>query len=152
LNAGTLKLEGKDTKSGKARIVPLNQDARGALQSRARYRAEHCPDSLQVFCRKSGAGVASVKTGWTKVLRKAGLEDFHFHDLRHTAATRLADAGTNTREIMAILGHRCIQTSARYTHATDEGLRRAMEALAQRQTRTDTKVPTIAKQRQVPAA
>ena len=37
-------------------------------------------------------------------------------------------------------------------NATDEGLRRAMEALAQRQTRTDTKVPTIAKERQVPAA
>jgi len=62
-----------------------------------------------------------------------------FIGLRHTAATRLADAGTNTREIMAILGHRCIQTSARYTHATDEGVRRAMEALAQRQTRTVTK-------------
>jgi hypothetical protein len=52
---------------------------------------------------------------------------------------------------MAILGHRCIQSSARYIHATDEGLRRAMEALAQRPTRTVTKVPTIAKQRQVPA-
>jgi integrase len=93
-----------------------------------------------------------LKKGFGSACVIAGLDDFRFHDLRHTAATRLADAGTNTREIMAILGYRCIQTSARYTHATDEGLRRAMEALAQRQTRTDTKVPTIAKQRQVPAA
>jgi hypothetical protein len=53
---------------------------------------------------------------------------------------------------MAILGHRSIQTSARYTHATDEGLRRAAEALAQRQTQTVTKIPTIAKQRQEAAA
>jgi len=93
-----------------------------------------------------------LKNGFSTACRVAGLDDFRFHDLRHTAATRLADAGTNTREIMAILGHRCIQTSARYTHATDEGLRRAVEALAQRQTRTVTKVPTIAKQRQMPAA
>jgi hypothetical protein len=44
------------------------------------------------------------------------------------------DAGVDTRRIMAILGHRCMQISARYTHATDEGLRRAMEMLAQTET------------------
>lgn len=65
--------------------------------------------------------------------REAKLKDFHFHDLRHTTATRLADAGVRTRGIMAILGHSCIQTSARYTHATDESLRRAVESLVPRE-------------------
>ena len=62
------------------------------------------------------------------------------------------DGSLYTREIMAILGYRCIQTSARYTHVTDKGLRRAVEALAQRQTRTVTKRHPIAKRQQVPAA
>ena len=104
------------------------------------------------FNEKTEKPRTDLKNGFSTACVLAGLDDFRFHDLRHTAATRLADAGTNTREIMAILGHRCIQTSARYTHATDRGLRRAMEALPQRQTRIDTKVPAIAKQRQVPAA
>jgi integrase len=71
-----------------------------------------------------------LKNGFGTACVIAGLDDFRFHDLRHTAATRLADAGTNTREIMAILGHRCIQTSARYTHASTEEMERAMELVA----------------------
>jgi integrase len=93
------------------------------------------------FNDKTKKPLTDLKNGFGTACVIAGLDDFRFQDLRHTAATRLADGGTNTREIMAILGHRCIQTSARYTHATDEGLRRAMEALTQRQTRTVTKVP-----------
>ena len=49
---------------------------------------------------------------------------------RHTAATRLADRGADAFQIAAILGHTTIQMSGRYTHATSEGLRRAMESLA----------------------
>ncbi len=79
-----------------------------------------------------------LKNGFRTACVLAGLDDFRFNDLRHTAATRLADAGARTREIMAILGHRCIQTSARYTHATDKGLRRAVDALAQRRRRAAT--------------
>ena len=48
--------------------------------------------------------------------------------------------------------HRCMQTSARYTHATDDGLRRAIETLAQRQKQTDAKVPTVREQRPLLAA
>ncbi len=86
------------------------------------------------FNEKSQKPRTDLKSGFRTACRFAGLDDFHFHDLRHTTATRLADAGTNTREIMAILGHRCIQTSARYTHASDQGLRRAVQALTQRKT------------------
>jgi len=66
-------------------------------------------------------------------LRDAKIEDFRFHDLRHTAATRLADAGTDAFTIAAILGHSTIQMSARYTHATDERKRRAVERMSESQ-------------------
>jgi len=58
-------------------------------------------------------------------------ENFRFHDLRHTAGTRLAEAGADAFTIKDILGHASIQTSAIYVHATDEGKRRAINALGQ---------------------
>ena len=53
-----------------------------------------------------------------------------FPDLRHTAATRLAEAGADAFTIVAILGHSTIQMSARYTHIADERKRQALEAIA----------------------
>jgi integrase len=96
-----------NTKSGKDRVIPLNQDARSALESLKRV-------GPRVF------NVDWIKVAWASALTDAKIDDFRFHDLRHTAATRLADAGTDAFTIAAILGHSTIQMSARYTHATDE--------------------------------
>jgi integrase len=139
----------EQTKSGHSRSIPMNQISRKELLSLQRKSG----DTEYVFVnRRTGKPRTDVKRGFRSACRDAGLEDFRFHDLRHTAATRLGDAGVDTRRIMAILGHRCIQTLARYTHATDGGLRRAIETLAQRQKQTDAKVPTVRKQRQLAAA
>jgi Phage integrase family len=61
--------------------------------------------------------------------KDAGIGNFRFHDLRHTAGTRLAEAGADAFTIKDILGHASIQTSAIYVHATDEGKRRSLAAL-----------------------
>jgi integrase len=120
----------EQTKSGHSRSIPMNQIAREELLSLQRESG----DTEYVFVnRQTGEPRTDVKTGFRSACRDAGVNDFRFHDLRHTAATRLGDAGVDTRRIMAILGHRCIQTSARYTHATDGGLRRAMDTLADRE-------------------
>jgi integrase len=106
-----------NTKSGKDRVIPLNQAARFALES----------------VKQTGQRVFDVdwmKVAWSAALRDAKIDDFGFHDLRHTAATRLADAGTDAFTIAAILGHSTIQMSARYTHATDERKRRAVERMS----------------------
>src|SRR6266849_1152555 len=121
----------EQTKSGHSRSIPMNQIAREQLLA---LRSESGDTEYVFVNRQTGEPRTDVKRGFRSACREAGLEDFHFHDLRHTAATRLGDAGVDTRRIMAILGHRCIQTSARYTHATDGGLRRAMDTLAQRAT------------------
>src|SRR5205823_11909722 len=136
----------EQTKSGHSRSIPMSRLAKQQLLSLQTKSG----DTEYVFVnRNTGRPRTDVKRGFRSACRDAGLEDFRFHDLRHTAATRLGDAGVDTRRIMAILGHRCMQTSARYTHTTDGGLRRAIETLAQRQKKTDAKVPTVAKQRQL---
>ena len=61
--------------------------------------------------------------------RNAGLSNLRFHDLRHTFGTRAADAGVPLPAIRDVMGHRSIQTTERYAHATDEGKRRAVEAI-----------------------
>lgn len=139
----------EQTKSGHSRSIPMNRIAREQLLSLHRETG----DTEYVFVnRMTGKPRTDVKTGFRSACKDAGLEDFRFHDLRHTAATRLGDAGVDTRRIMAILGHRCIQTSARYTHATDEGLRRAMDTLAQREKADRRKSPHSDEQRPLLAA
>ena len=58
-----------------------------------------------------------------------GIKDFRFHDLRHTAATRMADCGADAFTLAAIFGWPDVRMALRYTHATDEAMRRAVENL-----------------------
>ena len=62
---------------------------------------------------------------------KPGVNKLRFHDLRHSAATRLAQAGMDIKFIAQYLGHRDVKTSARYIHYTDEDLKQGAETLAQ---------------------
>lgn len=67
---------------------------------------------------------------WHRTLKRAQIADLRFHDLRHSAATRLSAAGVDVFTIQAILGHSSLAMTARYTHATSEGTRLAIEKLA----------------------
>ncbi len=62
--------------------------------------------------------------------RQAGIKDFRFHDLHHTAATRMADGGADAFALAEIFGWSDVRMALRYTHATAESKRRAVENLA----------------------
>ncbi|KAA0249029.1 MAG: site-specific integrase [Candidatus Jettenia sp. AMX1] len=64
-----------------------------------------------------------------KVLQKAGIGNFHFYDLRHTFATRLAQKGIDIYTIAKLLGHKDIRMTQRYAHHCPESLRGAIQAL-----------------------
>jgi integrase len=78
----------------------------------------------------TGQRRVDIKKGSVAVCREAEISDFRFHDLRHTAATRMADAGIDAFTIAEILGHTTIQMTRRYTHALNENKRRAVESLS----------------------
>ena len=123
----------KRTKNGRDRMIPMNSIVRETL---AAIRQE----DVQVF------PINDVKRSFVYACVKAKIADFRFHDLRHTAATRLADRGADAFQIAAILGHATIQMSARYTHATGHGLRRAMESLTANGWELRETSPTISPQ------
>ncbi len=129
LQAGLIYLEASHTKAGRRRYIPLNAVARQALVSRKRFRAQHCPASLYVFCDREGRPILSVKRSFATACRKAGIEDFRIHDLRHTCAAWLVSAGVPLTEVRDLLGHSTIRMTERYAHLAPENVRAAVALL-----------------------
>jgi integrase len=129
LRANLLYLESHHTKAKKRRSVALNDTAREAILVQARFRATHCPAARWVFCTKEGSAIASVKRSFATACRVAGISDFRFHDLRHTCAAWLVQAGVPMAEVRDVLGHCTLQMTERYAHLAPENLRAAVAHL-----------------------
>jgi len=72
--------------------------------------------------------VSVLRCQWDKALAASGVQDFRWHDIRHTTGSRTTRvAGLNTTR--ALLGHKSISTTARYAHATENDVRAAMEKM-----------------------
>ncbi len=129
LQAGLIRLEADHTKTLKRRSVPLNKDARDAIVSRSRFRARHCPESPWVFCHADGSIVRDVKRSFATACRRAGIEDFRIHDLRHTCAAWLVSAGVPLTAVRDLLGHTTVKMTERYAHLAPELVRAAVAVL-----------------------
>jgi integrase len=99
------------TKNGEGRVVYLNKSAALALQS-----CDLDPDTKPTDRLFSGFNPAQVSVAFERACRKAGIADFHFHDLRHTAASWLRMAGADIHTVALILGHKDLRMAARYQH------------------------------------
>lgn len=129
LKGNRLFLEPEHTKSGKRRIVPLNEEARKALLGRFRFRAEFCPDSPWVFAHKSGERVQYMQNGFQAACRRAGIDRFRVHDLRHTCASWMVQQGVPLLEVRDVLGHSSFEMTERYAHLAPGTLQSAVGAL-----------------------
>lgn len=70
-----------------------------------------------------------IKRAWNTAKRKAGIENFRFHDLRHTVASRLVNAGVPLPTVQKVMTHSDITTTMRYVHTPAEEMFKAMEVL-----------------------
>jgi integrase len=73
--------------------------------------------------------VRSLRKAFDKALSKAGLEDFHFHELRHTFPTRLAQNGVDLYKVKELLGHKTITVTMQYVYHYPESLRSSITVL-----------------------
>lgn len=122
-------LEGKHTKAGKRRSIPINEGAMDALRGRMSYRAEHCPGSPWVFARSSGERATCIRRGFDSACKSAKIDDFLVHDLRHTCAAHLVSAGVPLAEVRDLLGHSTIMMTERYAHLAPARVRDAVKVL-----------------------
>lgn len=106
-------------KSGKARHVPLNSEALAVLKA---YQKQHAGQG-PLF------GVAAITKAWANLMVAAKLEDFRFHDLRHTFASKLVMAGVDLNTVRELLGHGDITMTLRYAHLAPEHKAAAVELL-----------------------
>jgi len=104
------------TKNRERRSVPLVPQVHGLLEAHAKVRRL---DTDLVF-PQPGKEVPIDPAHWfEKAVAAAKIEDFRFHDLRHTAASYLAMSGATAGEIAAVLGHKTLAMVKRYAHLSD---------------------------------
>jgi len=109
-----------ETKNNERRQVPLVGSAMViirtlAASSEGYFRA---PGAFVFASRLNPWKPLNIDRHWPTAVKRAGIEDFRFHDLRHTAASYLAMTGATTNEIAEILGHKTLSMVKRYAHLT----------------------------------
>ena len=114
LERGTIILH--ETKNGERRVIPITGYARSLMQTQHENRDKKCD---YVFPSKAKCQPIDIRTAWENALTKAGIDDFRFHDLRHSAASYLAMNGATLAEIAEVLGHKTLQMVKRYAHLSE---------------------------------
>lgn len=112
------------TKNGERKEVPINQTLRDTLKKLRRRL-----DSPYVFTDNKGKRFQEVKRSFKSALRKAGIKDFRFHDLRHTFASHLVMGGVDITTIKELLGHKSITMTLRYSHLAPSHKMKAVDIL-----------------------
>ena len=105
----------RDTKNGDERVVPVTGTA--LVEARRRRRVRRIDTDL-VFVGDRGKASFPNEL-WGRAVRDAGLEDFRFHDLRHTTASYLVMSGCDLRTLAEILGHKTLAMVQRYSHLSN---------------------------------
>ena len=118
----------RKTKNGETRAVPLTGYALEVLTHHTKIRRL---DTILVFPERTGTRPMSIREAWKFAVKRAGITNFRFHDLRHSAASYLAMGGASLAEIAEVLGHKTLQMIKRYTHLTESHTRRVVELMNQ---------------------
>ena len=82
--------------------------------------------------RRAGSRIASLHFPWGRIRKRAGLDDVRLHDLRHSFASGGLLVGEGLPMIGKLLGHRQVQTTARYAHLADDPVKSAANRIARR--------------------
>ena len=134
-NMGLLVME--KTKNGDARTSPLAEDAFTAVMALRdkviKNNAGRVPASQLLFPSDTVENKpVEIRKAWETCRKRAELDDFRFHDLRHTAGSLLAMSGASTREIAEVLGHKTMAMAKRYSHLTQKHLGSVVATMNQR--------------------
>ena len=128
LENNIITIEHTNTKTKRTRRIPINQTLRAILIEK-RLKSG---GSDYVFLSEVGKPYKfhdSLKGAFERACKKAGIQGLRFHDLRHTAATRMIEAGASIVAVSRILGHSDIKMTMRYSHP-ENSLKEAVELIS----------------------
>jgi integrase len=104
------------TKTDKARQIPINDDLAECFKS---IRKRQGLSTKYIFCDQNGH-IKDIKTAFNAALKRAGIQDFRPHDLRHTFASHYVMRGGSLGALQKVLGHADIKMTMRYAHLSKE--------------------------------
>lgn len=109
---GLVTVQAAYAKNGERRAIPMSKTLRRVLEE----TRNGMKSNEHVFRTETGDRYLSPTTAFESAVKRAGITDFHFHDLRHTFASRLVMAGVDLRTVQELLGHKNITMTLRYSH------------------------------------
>ncbi|MBM3252801.1 MAG: hypothetical protein FJZ16_00920 [Candidatus Omnitrophica bacterium] len=115
------------TKNNKPRHIPMNELVKTTLIAVRKH-----PESPYVFTNRQGKPFVDIKRSFTTALKKSGIKDFRFHDLRHTFASQLVMNGVDLNTVRELLGHSSLEMTLRYAHLSPSHKKRAVDSLLDR--------------------
>ena len=115
------------SKNDEPRTIPMNVTVFEMLKEKSKVRSIMCDKVFQMNGRNFYK--RRIQYAFKETCKKAGLSDLHFHDLRHTFATRLVQARENLYNVQILLGHKSPIMTQRYAHHNPESLRGSVEVL-----------------------
>ena len=124
LKYGFIEILKQENKGHKKIQIPLSNKFKEELEKIGIKKSGYVfinPDTQKPY--------TTIKTGFNRALQRAGIENFRFHDLRHTVGTRLVASGADLQTVKEILAHSDIKTTQRYTHPVKENLKKAIDIL-----------------------
>ena len=116
----------QETKNGERRGVPL---VGNALKLISELIVNSSIDDFIFHSSEDSTRHCSIRTAWELAIERSGIEDFRFHDLRHSAASYLAMNGASLLEIAEILGHKTLQMVKRYSHLSESHTASVLEKM-----------------------
>ena len=112
------------TKNGENRNVPMNNTVITTLKEHSKHPGDY------VFSGKEGLPLKNIDKNFKNLLKQSKIENFKFHDLRHTFASQLAMKGIDLNMIRELLGHKSINMTLRYSHLAPSHKQKAVEILS----------------------
>ena len=116
-------------KNEKERYVPLNKLAFETLSRWHGQSKRTAPRNLVFPSPKTGKKMGDCNSSWETLLKKAGIENFRWHDMRHDFASRLVMRGSDLNTVRELLGHADLKMTLRYAHLAPEHKMKAVELL-----------------------
>jgi len=130
----------QESKSGKTRTIPIDD----TLYETLRVRSSRFQKGYVFLSPRTGNRWVDVKKQFHATVQKAGVEDFRFHDSRHTFASHLVMAGVDVKIVQELLGHATLTMTMKYAHLAPDHRARAIKILDSAY-QTDTKTDTVEK-------